>query len=216
MVGDQKAGFFHFLEERIEMDKITKNKRRCLIPLGILICILFMTIDVLAKDTGAMLPEESFTVGIVTESFDYSEPDIDMSIDGLMYGLAGDYTYHDFSRLMLSANFTLSLGQLDYDGHTWSGIPVKEDTDDLIFEFCGQAGYTWTFNNGDRIIPYIGLGYRYWNDEIGDSGGYGREIQYIYLPVRIRIKSDLVAGWTWGAVLMTLKMTRIPAMDTAS
>lgn len=153
--------------------------------------------------TPTLLPEHSFEIGLETMYYkykeDYEEGD-DMEEDGFMYGLIGNYTYHHLdSKLMMNASLEYFFADdLDYDGQTWGGDPVKSDTDAWMVECRGLIGYDFIFNGKHLITPFVGIAYRYWNDDIGGIGGYEREIEYWYSPIGIKTVSHLSNKWKWG------------------
>jgi len=144
------------------------------------------------------IPEHHFQMGFVPFYLDYSEPEIDIDIDGIMYGAHGTYTYHKPDRLSIWVDLELALGELEYNGQTWSGVPIKEDSTDFLMELRGVVGYHLDKIAGFEVIPFGGIAYRYWNDRIGGPGGYEREIGYLYSPLGLKTRTPLSIGWTWG------------------
>ena len=149
------------------------------------------------KKFGLMLSESSFKIGFDTRYFDYEEDSL-MEESGWMYGIVGSYIYHGNNKLMFETSFSYVFGEIDYDGQTWSGTPLGADTDDWIFEWRGLIGKDYRLKGSSIITPFMGIGYRYWNDNIDASGGYEREIQYWYLPIGVKTISPLIGNWTWG------------------
>ncbi len=149
------------------------------------------------KKFGLMLPESGFKIGFDTRYIDYEE-DGYMEEDGWMYGIVGDYIYHGNNKLMFETSLSIVFGEMDYDGQTQSGTPIKADTDDWIFEWRGLIGKDYRLKGSSIITPFMGIGYRYWNDDIDAPGGYEREIQYWYLPIGVKTISTLIGKWTWG------------------
>lgn len=149
------------------------------------------------KKIGFMLPESRFKIGFDTRYFDYEE-DHFMEEDGWMYGIFGSYVYHGNNQWMFETSLNYVFGEIDYDGQTQSGTPMTADTDDWIFEWRGLIGRDYRFKGSSVITPFMGVGYRYWNDDIDASGAYEREIQYWYLPIGVKAMSALIGNWTWG------------------
>lgn len=154
--------------------------------------------------TKPIVPKHSFGIGLETSYFDYEEDGL-MEENGFMHGVVGGYVYHSYSdnKLMINIRLKYSFGELDYDGHlvdydgqTWT--PITADTDDWIVECSGLVGYDYVLNGKHLITPFIGIGYRYWNDDIDTPGGYEREIQYWYSPIGVKTASPLSDKWTWG------------------
>ncbi len=150
------------------------------------------------ESTPSYLSPHRFGVALVANYIDYEEPSL-MGIDGFMYGLQGDYTYRNSRiKLVLHTSLELTFGNLSYDGQTFAGIPVQDDTDDWIVEPRLWGGYDFVLKGKHVITPFIGFGYRYWNDTIGGAGGYEREIGYFYSPIGVETRSPLAGGWDWG------------------
>ena len=152
--------------------------------------------------TKPIVPKHSLGLGLETSYFDYEEDDL-MEENGFMYGVVGNYIYHSDNKLMININLKYSFGELDYDGHMvdYDGqtlTPITADTDDWIVECRGLVGYDYVLNGKHLITPFIGIGYRYWNDDIDTPGGYEREIQYWYSPIGVKTVSPLSDKWTWG------------------
>ncbi|MGD2029417.1 MAG: autotransporter outer membrane beta-barrel domain-containing protein [Desulfobacterales bacterium] len=150
-----------------------------------------------ADSTELMLEENAFQFGLDIRYLDYEEDGL-IDEDGWLYGINGSYIYHGSNTFMFETSFSIVFGEIDYDGQTQSGTPLKADTDDWIFEWRGLIGKDYGFKNSSIITPFMGIGYRYWNDDIDASGGYEREIQYWYLPVGLKTTTPLSGGWTWG------------------
>jgi len=122
-----------------------------------------------------------------------------MKENGWMYGIVGSYTYHD--KLLLKAEGRLSYGWVDY-----SNSGTMDDIDDYIWELRGLGGYDFSVLKASILTPYIGIGYRYLNDDmsgrVSSTGAYGyeRESNYIYSPIGVRFITDLKNGWSFGAM----------------
>lgn len=162
------------------------------------ICVLLPAGVAVADDTKPIVSEHNFEVSLGSSHFEYEEPEVDMQIDGFMYGVVVSGTHHNNNKLMLNGSFDLSYGSLDYDGQTWGGTPVKEDTRDWIVELRGSVGYDIFLHRNHLITPYIGLGFRYWNNDIEGSGGYEREVKYLYSPIGVKTISRLSHNWKCG------------------
>lgn len=163
------------------MNKILRNY------LAIAACLFFTAIPTFAE-TSAEISKHSLKVGLEIENFEYNEPSLGVTIDGPMAGIVGTYSYQFNPKGIFSTSIRYSAGNLDYDGSTWGGTPLKADTDDSIFEWRALIG-------GDF---FIGIGYRYWNNDSNALGSYKREIQYLYSPVGFRYNKPMSENWTWG------------------
>jgi len=115
---------------------------------------------------------------------------------GFLFGVMGRYAYNR-KAVMLGCSLEFAAGILDYDGSTWSGTPVNADSNDFLFEFRTVVGGN-LHKRKTKITPFIGLGLRYWNDDLQASGGYEREILYLYSPIGIKFTRPLSTRWSWG------------------
>ena len=146
------------------------------------------------------LQKHTLELGPEISHIEYKEPDI-MKEKGWMYGIVGYYTYH--SRLMLKAEGRFSYGQVDYSSPI-SG--TMDNIDDYILELRGLGGCDFPVSKTSFLTPYIGIGYRYLNDntsgKVTSIGhlGYERESNYIYSPIGAKFITDLKNGWSVGAM----------------
>ena len=179
------------------------NLAKCYLTI---IFILFSSGISLSDEAKSTTAKHDFTVALVSAQFDYHEPFTNRSAMkeiGLMYGLAGTYTYHYDEKLTFTAELEIMAGSLDYDGYLpdFSEQPYAADTDDTLIEFRVIAGYSFLLNGGHLITPYIGNAYRLWNDDIHDQAGYRRRIEYWYFPLGIKTMSPLSDIWALGVTV---------------
>lgn len=172
--------------------------------LAITLCFAFIGMgSVLAQ---IELPKHSWDLGTEISYIKYKEPSV-MEEKGMMYGLLGSYTYRgcvppaDFDKWMLKAEGRFSYGQVDYKN---SG--TLDNIDDYILEFRGLGGYDFSFE-ASTLTPYIGIGYRYLNDDASGmttstgAVGYERESNYFYSPIGVEVITPLKNNWSVGAML---------------
>lgn len=148
-------------------------------------------------------------MGTEVSYFNYEEPGV-MEEDGMMYGVYGSYDIllEDLipeSRLgegsTLGFDALFKYGQVDYESPT-SG--TLDDIDDFMFEISGNWGYQFAVGDTTKLTPYIGLGYRYLNDDSSGKRtsighyGYERESNYFYLPIGVKTLTDLTDQWSIG------------------
>lgn len=140
-------------------------------------------------------------LGTEISYINYEETDV-MREKGLMYGVLGSYAYH--KNLMLKLEGRFSFGWVDYSSPT-SG--TLNNIRDYMLEFRGLTGYDFPLLKATTFTPYIGLGYRYLNDDssqmITSEGnwGYEREISYFYSPIGVEMITALNTGWSIGLIL---------------
>lgn len=137
------------------------------------------------------LPRHRFEVSPLTFYLEYDEPF--MTTRGFMHGASGRYDFND-KMLMLSLSFDYSTGDMDYDGQTWGGTPVKTETGDHLYEFRALIGGN-IHRGAFTFTPFIGFGNRYWNSEIYGAGGYERDVTYFYSPVGLRVLKLVSRKW---------------------
>jgi hypothetical protein len=100
---------------------------------------------------------------------------------------------------MLSIEGKGSWGQVDYEN---SG--TIDNINDYMLEFRGLGGYAFSVSRAITLTPYIGLGYRYLNDDMGGkisstgAAGYERESNYLYSPAGLEALADLGGSWYLG------------------
>ena len=171
---------------------------------------LILVIGFLIACSTSLIAQESpvqehvFDAGVEIYNFHYSEPEIPMEENGIMYGLAGAYTYHkdpyNRNNLMIKTEARCAWGQVDYNGELSDGTSYTMDNiDDFTWELRGVAGKDFAFSDVTTITPYAGFAYRYLNDDSSsDPAGYGREANYLYSPIGIQTITDLQNSWTVG------------------
>ena len=151
--------------------------------------------ETVKKHTLDIKPEISY--------FRYREPNV-MEEEGMMYGLALSYAYHN--NWMLKTEARGSLGKVDYSGHGCRREQngTSDDITDYILEFRQLGGYDFCALEATSITPYFGVGYRYLNDDgAGKFTSTGidlceRESNYLYSPIGIEISTALNKGWSIG------------------
>lgn len=143
--------------------------------------------------------KHSFALGTEISYFRYKESN--MEDKGVMYGIAGSYTYH-INKMMLKTEGKFAYGQIDYDGSTWVGTPVTESgIPDYMLEFRCLLGYDFVVAKKITITPDFGFGYRWLQDNSQEKSpsGYKRESNYLYLPIGIGVITPLDKSWSLGA-----------------
>jgi hypothetical protein len=100
--------------------------------------------------------------------FDYKEYDNGGRLDhehGTLYGLTGGLQAAR-EALLLEGEISWFGNDVNYDGQTQDGVPVRTRTDERILD--GQARVGWRFRRQDKLQYqlYGGLGYRDWQRDI--------------------------------------------------
>ena len=150
-------------------------------------------------EAGELLKRHIFEVAGEISYRSYREPDVAKEA-GMMYGLAGSYTYHN--KIMLKAEGRGSWGRVDY-----SNSGDVNNIPDYMLEFRGLVGYDFIISKTSVITSYIGIGYRYLNDDISGristagARGYERESNYFYSPVGAEFVTQLGNHWSIGETI---------------
>jgi hypothetical protein len=167
--------------------------------LALVMCFMFLGVGSISAqtETSSLLKKHTFELGPEISYIIYKEPGL-MEEKGMMYGLFGSYTYHN--KLMLKVEGKGSWGQVDYDGELQDGTPYTIDNiTDYMLEFRGLVGYDFPVAEATIFTPYIGIGYRYLNDDSSsDPAGYERESNYLYSPIGISFIVGLANDWSIG------------------
>lgn len=123
---------------------------------------------------------ESFHGGVsyTRSQIKYKEPGV-MSEEGVLSGPVLDLRVDPVPGIQLEAQGKWLSGNLEYDGSTFSGTPIKQTTDDVIKEYRFLTGVHW-----EDLVAYIGYGYRYWRNDLVIS--YVRDTTYRYMPIGVR------------------------------
>ena len=180
--------------------------------LALTICCVFVGVaagqDKPSSFSESLQQKYTWNVGAEISHIKYDEPGV-MEEEGMMYGLVGSCTYRDWmrpdtqaphkKRYMFRLEGKFSYGQVDYDGALWDGTPYTIDNiDDYMFECRYLIGYDFP-NTTAMNTPYIGVGYRYLNDDTSfDPAGYERESNYFYCPIGIENITILNKDWSIG------------------
>ncbi len=149
------------------------------------------------------LQRHTLEVGHAISNLKYEEHGI-MKSEGLLFGVHSSYTHRSRERLMMKAEGRYGYGKVDYES-TNSG--TMDNIDDHVLELRVLGGYDFRFFERVTMTPYIGVGYRYLNDD--SSGrrtstghyGYERESNYYYSPIGVETTTELRSGWILGIIL---------------
>ncbi len=99
-----------------------------------------------------------------------------MNEKGKLQGIGIDIRYDFSDELKLTGQGKFLSGELEYDGATFDGVPIKQTTKDKLREYRAILSYTV-----DSFTPYAGYGQRYWENDLVIS--YLRETTYHYIPL---------------------------------
>lgn len=152
--------------------------------------------------------QQVWELGTEMSQITYKEPGV-MEEKGMMYGIVGSYVYRgesfELQKVMFKAEGRFAFGKVDYDGALQTEPPTPytiDGIDDYLWEFRGLWGYDFSVFTASTLTPYIGIGYRYLNDDgSSDPNGYERESNYIYSPMGVEITIPLKNTWSVGTML---------------
>jgi hypothetical protein len=148
----------------------------------------------------SQIQRNTLEIGVEMSQIKYEEPGV-MEEEGYMYGITASHNYHN-KEFVLKTEGKFSYGQVDYKN---SG--TIDDIDDFMFEFRLLGGYDFPILKASVFTPYIGIGYRYLNDDtsgrVSSTGasGYERESNYLYSPIGIETLTNLGNEWYIGLKL---------------
>ncbi len=126
-----------------------------------------------------------FSISPMAGYYSYREPGL-ISIKGPSFGLDGSYQYIDRNKVTLIVDGQFGFVNGKYDGRLLNGQAFQMDNDNsYILGISPKVGYVFSWQkSGLKLTPYIGLGYRYLNnDSSNNSAGYLRISNYFYIPV---------------------------------
>lgn len=157
--------------------------------IGIFVCLSLATVGAKAEPTWTL------ELGPELDSFHYREPGL-IKESGLLYGGFAALTASFHSNLVWNIEASLAAGTLRYEGQTMAGEPVSLDTPNRLANLRTSLGYRW-----DPLMPYVGLGLRYWNDRLNANSpnGYNRQTAYLYSPLGLEISRTFGQAWRLGA-----------------
>ncbi|MBI4845799.1 MAG: hypothetical protein HY810_04920 [Candidatus Omnitrophica bacterium] len=119
----------------------------------------------------------------------YKEPGV-MEQQGAMSGFSGSLT--NYGEYIFRAEGKIGYANMDYQSRNTGDM---DNIDDYLLEVRGIAGGELKEVEEIRIIPYLGIGFRYLSDDsqgmTTNTGalGYKREANYYYIPIGLEISS---------------------------
>jgi hypothetical protein len=86
----------------------------------------------------------------------------------------------------------------DYDGTTQSGIPVKDKTNNSIFDFEARVDFVFFREEAFQQAIYSGLEFISWQRSLGGDWPYNEVYSWFNLPIGYCMEKDLGSGWSIG------------------
>lgn len=143
-------------------------------------------------------PSQSLKIGLDALNFYYKEPGV-MDEKGWIPGESITATKYNAQNLMAEFSGSIYYGITEYNGAYSDGTPLTADSDNLYLNLKAVIGQGVMMND-IGLTPYIGIGMRYWHNDIKASGGYNRYITQYYLPLGVHITSGS-SSWRTGGTL---------------
>lgn len=148
-----------------------------------------------AQTGGPLATPRGFEAGVQLSGYRYTEPDIDVRIDGGQVGGRFAYTFGITRSMFGRVDARLAYGELDY-----SGSGTAEAQPNSIFEVRNVFGRDHYVAEGLMLTPYVGIGYRsLYSDLRGASStgavGYRRYSRYLYLPIGLAARFNAEDQW---------------------
>jgi hypothetical protein len=148
-----------------------------------------------AQTGGPLATPRGFEAGVQLSGYRYTEPDINVRIDGGQIGGRFAYTFGITRAMFGRVDARLAYGELDY-----SGSGTAEAQPNSIFEVRNVFGRDHYVAEGLMLTPYVGIGYRsLYSDLRGASStgavGYRRFSRYLYLPIGVTARFNAEDQW---------------------
>lgn len=167
--------------------------------------VLFL-VYVLAPCVADALEPKVHMITLSPEGGYYNFKETNIEESGLLYGLAGSYTYRNQSilspvpKMMLKVDGRIIFGRVDFNGYLFDDLYYEiKNVKNFISEFRGLVGYDFSIFSDTTITPFTGIGYRYLKDQLQKvHAGYRRVSKYLYTPLGFETKTPLAYGWSAG------------------
>ena len=148
-----------------------------------------------AQPTPSLATPTGFELGLQGSGYRYTEPDVEVRIDGQQLGGRGAYTVGLGRAVFGRIDIRGAYGELDY-----SGSGTAERQPNVIAEARIVVGRDHFVVPGLVLTPYLGMGYRYlYSDLRGQSStgaiGYRRYSRYLYLPIGLTARIAAEEQW---------------------
>jgi hypothetical protein len=115
----------------------------------------------------------SASVGVSLLNFHYAEHDVDGNLldyeKGFLPGFAAEVTRTE-NDWFVTGKLDYHTGDVQYDGHTQTGIPVITHSDAIILDVFLQVGHQFRVGGRPSYSLYGGVGHHYWHRAIRSTG----------------------------------------------
>ena len=138
-----------------------------------------------------------FKLDVAPEYF-YWQEDVNgakvMDNSGFRIGLEASYEQPKEKGWLSATRFKLYYGEVDYDGQTWGGTPLKTTTDYYGGLLEERYGYRWGLGEKQYLDLMGGIGLDFWLRSLNGPGGYNEYWLPIYLKAGLEV-SPKETGW---------------------
>ena len=108
----------------------------------------------------------------------------------LVFGLDPKVALGPKKRFFVEASTNLYLGKVDYDGALQNGTPYQSKTGYFGLELAPTAGYVFSLGPRFRLTPTAGLGFEFWNRDVGDGDIRGYVEKYAVYTIRTGLRGS--------------------------
>lgn len=161
-------------------------------PLHILTSIALFLICVLPAQARAQTLE-GLTLSAEANIFNYEEDlgAIGHESDGVIYGFGAGYTLRFPKAWFLRLNGHYSQG----DSEVSVLGTVAGTTSQKFYQGALEWGRDFGFDGAISVAPFIGVGYRRWEDDSATYTGYDRLVTFWYIPVGLTAYYGMGSNW---------------------
>jgi len=147
-----------------------------------------------------------FTLGLGIRMFDYAEDLVapDKSTEkGWLPSVHGSYEYVKPSKYYFKVFGEYASANITYDGSTQDGTPVSFDNSrNAILQVEADAGVIFDVTTNFHLIPYTGLGFKYWQRGEAQTtnrvASYREDYSWAYVPVGVKFSVPIAKNWNLG------------------
>jgi len=108
----------------------------------------------------------------------------------LVFGIDPKIAFGPKKRFFVETPANVYLGKVDYDGALQNGTPFTSKTGYFGLELAPTAGYVFSLGPRFRLTPTVGLGFEFWNRDIGDGDMHGYVEKYAVYTIRTGLRGN--------------------------
>lgn len=170
-------------------------------PMVLFSSILLILFNINDAEASYIAKPNKATIQITPEAgyYKYEEPNI-MQLKGPLIALSSEF----FMPISNGFYFRLFLrGAYNFGDYSSNGSGTQDNDNSWFVNISPTIAYQFSFKIKMSLIPYIGIGYRYLNNdssgEFTTTGHYSylRESNYIYLPIGLNYIIGTHNSWAY-------------------